>query len=217
MMMLRDMGHEVNGPINGPNEGPPQYQIPRAWLEMLETQITAAPTPSPFNMPTRPTPSPDVLLVDSTHSNLAGTSAIDPQLLSNSPVAGPSYTQNYMDLDQSVEVDPNQNPGPDDDVLPFVGPAMDNIQSEGVMSPNQLVAETTGITENSVPIPPRNQLHDGSGTTLGKRNPALRSPPKKSQTRDSQRRKVVTRDDLAMLEAMELLKGGTGGRRKRRG
>jgi hypothetical protein len=33
MMMLKNMGHQVMGPVNGPNEGLPQYEVPRLWLQ----------------------------------------------------------------------------------------------------------------------------------------------------------------------------------------
>jgi hypothetical protein len=49
---------------------------------------------------------------------------------------------------------------------------------------------------------------------LGKRSTLMRSPPKKHQTRSTQKRKVTT-DDLAMLEARELLKGAAGKRTRR--
>ena len=54
MVMLRDMGHEVMGPINGPNEGLPQYEVPKSWLQSLESQNIMAPTPisTPSQLPT---------------------------------------------------------------------------------------------------------------------------------------------------------------------
>ena len=35
MLQLKDMGYEALGPINGPNEGLPEYQVPKAWVEDL--------------------------------------------------------------------------------------------------------------------------------------------------------------------------------------
>jgi hypothetical protein len=43
MVMLKNMGHIIIGPVNGPNEGPPQYEVPRLWLQELETATRTDP------------------------------------------------------------------------------------------------------------------------------------------------------------------------------
>jgi len=48
MLQLKDMGYEVMGPVNGPNEGYPEYEVPRAMLEVLilHRQSQHAPDPN---------------------------------------------------------------------------------------------------------------------------------------------------------------------------
>ena len=95
MMMLQSLGHEVRGPINGPNEGLPQYEVPKSWLQLL----APAPTLTPILLPTgdqayphpRPIPSPHSDLVNPPHSTI-----IDPTLFETTnghAVAGPSRLQ----------------------------------------------------------------------------------------------------------------------------
>ena len=38
MSQLKDMGYKVLGPVNGPNEGLPEYEVPKAWVEDLLSQ-----------------------------------------------------------------------------------------------------------------------------------------------------------------------------------
>ena len=38
MQVLRDQGFNVFGPVNGPNEGLPQYEVPKAWLQFQPAQ-----------------------------------------------------------------------------------------------------------------------------------------------------------------------------------
>ncbi len=58
MMMLRDMGYEVRGPMNGPNEGLPQYEVPKSWLQSLGSALTPTPIPRLQSLGLAPTPAP---------------------------------------------------------------------------------------------------------------------------------------------------------------
>lgn len=60
VMKLRDLGYMVYGPINGPNDGWPEYQVPRAWLDRLSPEImTSDPLdPGPSSNLGRPYPRP---------------------------------------------------------------------------------------------------------------------------------------------------------------
>ena len=235
MMMLRDMGHEVIGPINGPNEGLPLYEVPRSWLEQLELQINDGPNPSPF-----PTPTPHLPV---SHRHLP---VIDPSLIS-----GPS------NVNQTNQVDANPNTTPGSGLRSDEIPAFDSqnlleqtlVQEQQSGSESELAAspasrETSTVLEKRTSTPPPKKYQtrstqkrkvttpesgvheEQSGseselaasretrTVLGKRSTLMRSPPKKHQTRSTQKRKVTT-DDLAMLEARELLKGAAGKRTRR--
>jgi hypothetical protein len=85
MTKLRNMGcEEIFGPINGPNEGQPQYQVPRHWLERLH-DASSNPDPDPAQPTTvRPYPRPRPIMArppqraDSTPSE---SHLIDPSLL----------------------------------------------------------------------------------------------------------------------------------------
>ncbi len=162
--MLRDIGHEVMGPINGLNEGLPQYEVPKSWLQLLESQNIMAPTPisTPSQLPTgdrsyqRPIPP---------RPSELGNTVIDPALLepmNTNAVASP----------------------------PIVDPV---IIAEGSVGEGSSSAEGSGLADS------------GPFTAPGR-----------PQTRSTQKRKVVTTDELALLEAKELLKGGTTRRTRTR-
>ena len=36
MQRLNNMGYKPFGPVNGPNEGPPEYLVPKKWMEVLQ-------------------------------------------------------------------------------------------------------------------------------------------------------------------------------------
>ncbi len=47
MLQLKDMGYEALDLINGPNEGLPEYQVPKAWVEDLISHKQAQNAPKP--------------------------------------------------------------------------------------------------------------------------------------------------------------------------
>jgi hypothetical protein len=53
MLQLREMGCAIIGPVNGPNEGPPQYLVPKSWVDQLTLGGPVDPTTV-----TRPYPRP---------------------------------------------------------------------------------------------------------------------------------------------------------------
>jgi len=101
MVMLRELGYEVCGPINGPNEGLPRYEVPKSWLRTLESQMEEAPTPSPFPTDARPYPCPRP--IQSKSAQLTSSTVIDPALENN---AGPS---NFND--GNITSQPGRLPG----------------------------------------------------------------------------------------------------------
>jgi hypothetical protein len=96
---------------------------------------------------------------------------------------------------------------------------------------NQAQVPTTSTTEQhqedvTPDLTDMIDLQSGSGpvstsiinaaSVLGKRSTVVCSPPRKTQDRSKQRRKVVTGDDLAYQEAQELLKGGINKRSRKK-
>jgi hypothetical protein len=45
MLQLKDKGYEAVGPVNGPNEGYPEYEVPKAMLQVLESRSQTSPSP----------------------------------------------------------------------------------------------------------------------------------------------------------------------------
>lgn len=202
MMMLRDLGHEVLGPINGPNEGLPQYEVPKSWLQSLELQINKVPTPTPFLTGDRPYlhPSP----IPSRPSDLGIATAIDPALLypmDPIPVAGPSIVDPVLDAEVSRTADSGS---------PLASDLQ--LESRGAIAIKSTIADLGGDMVQTGSFIAQTEPEPGSAlgrhdtTPLGQ---LIHLPPGKPQTRSTQKRKVVTTDDLALLEAKELLKGGT--------
>lgn len=176
MAELRKLGHQVPGPINGPNEGLPQYEVPREWLEQLQITGISNPEPTPTPIPdpipsARPYPRPRPILERPQNT-------IDPALVEQTLVDNTSATDH---------VQRNVTPVPRD-------------------NPASQVATGTARPGTPTVIP----------TVLGKRTTLLRSPPSKRQTHTTQKRKIVTGDDLAMQEAQKLMKEGVRTRRTRK-
>jgi len=55
---LSQMGYQLHGPGNGPNEGWPEYEVPRALFDKLNSQATASINPTPTPSGSRPYPRP---------------------------------------------------------------------------------------------------------------------------------------------------------------
>jgi hypothetical protein len=95
---------------------------------------------------------------------------------------------------------------------PLIDPALivdlpvENTPPTNPVQPNVVPNEDAGPSGASIK----------ESTVLGKRNPLLRSPPSKRQTRSSQKCKIITGDDLALQEAQKLLKGGVTTRKTRK-
>lgn len=175
MMKLKNMGHQIMGPVNGPNEGLPQYEVPRRWLKELEAEPSNNSKSASAPNTIRPYPRPRPITKKSAPQNMP-------------PVIDPS----------------------------LINKAQNSIELSNEQHQEDLTPDVTDIVD----------LHSGSGpvfdsdinaaTVLGKRSTVIHSPPRKTQARNSQRRKVVTGDDLAFQEAQELLKGGVNKRSRKK-
>ena len=213
MVMLQNMGHNSRGPINGPNEGLPQYEVPRSWLQLL----SSGPAPTPSQLPTgdrayprpRPIPPPpselehtpnssvlDPALFESTNANaVAGPSALVPAPTpSQLPTGDRSYPRPRPI--QSRPSERNNTVIPDPANVEPMNPNADAGQSEPVRD-----AEVSGSGNLGLPDPDSGP-NEGPAT-----EPMIPSPPVLPQTRSTKKRKVMSTDDLALQEAKELLKG----------
>ena len=179
MMKLKNMGHQIMGPVNGPNEGLPQYEVPRHWLQELETEPLNNSEAASGPIVIRPYPRPR-------------------------PITKKSATQNMPPVIDPSLIDQAQNPI-----------ELSNEQHQEDLTPDvtDIVNLPSGSGTGPGPVFDSNII---AATVLGKRSTVIHSPPSKTQARNSQRRKVVTGDDLALQEAQELLKGGVNKRSRKR-
>jgi len=217
MIKLRDMGHEPRGPVNGPNEGLPEYEVPKSWLQLL----ALAPSPTPSLMPTRdwaiPSPQPNPC----PHSALdiaPNNSVIDPSLLeltNANAVAGPSRLQLPAPAPTPI---PNQMPTgnrtyPRPRPIP---PRPSELNNAVTLNPPDPVveAEVSGLGLPSG-LPHAEPDSDGHPHAEPDSDPNEDSAPEsllplpttRPQTRSTKKRKVMSTDDLAAQEARDLLKG----------
>jgi hypothetical protein len=194
MLQLREHGYEVMGPVNGPNEGYPEYEVPRTLLDMLMSQSQPAPNPN------------QVDLAGATDTADPAQTPIDPAL-----------------LDQVFE-----QTGPTiDDILHTTTQLVDTVQM-----PAEAMGETSNVTagppvisspRNSRPTTPPNVpggpvdpiRNKTPKKRLGKRAQINLSPQPMDQTRRTSKRKKVTDDDLAALEAENMVQSGSKRRSKR--
>jgi len=105
---LSQMGYQLHGPGNGPNEGWPEYEVPRALFDKLNSQATASINPTPTPSGSRPYPRPRPIHKPSQLqiSNAIPEENIDPSLL---------------------HPDTNPDPDPDPDPLTILNPIVPSL------------------------------------------------------------------------------------------
>jgi hypothetical protein len=185
MLQLREMGHEVVGPINGPNEGQPEYEVRQAVLRMLtsNSRIANALIPSEAEMD----PDPDPIFIDPA---LLGEVDHGDHNNAVSPVANVE-TLEFTSL--------HRQPSP-------------NVIFNLLPSTSMARPTTPKRTEpDPASYRTRSQVH------LGKRAQANLSPQTGRQTRNSRKKKKVTDDDLAAMEAEKMVQAGSKRKRKATG
>jgi hypothetical protein len=202
MKMLRDQGHNVLGPVNGPNEGLPQYEVPRSWLQFLPAeQNTAGPS-------SRPYPRPRPILPTNNNSSLL--KPMD-EISHESPSMPVPIESNPADLRT------------DTTHITAMVPAVDqNIPAPATPPASMLPAVDQDIPPPATPpasidLPPDGPdpaSHPTPKKRLGKRNQAQLSPQAKRQTRSSAKRKKIGDDERAAIEAKTFLTTTTRQRKK---
>jgi hypothetical protein len=187
MLQLKEMGYEVAGPVNGPNEGYPEYEVRQAVFQIL----VSGQTPNPLG-PSEGELGPDPALF-----------CIDPSLLGQAEDVLPVTIGKDADLtSQHRQPSPNatvNQPG-------MAGPSMPHRTEADLAqhSPGMARPSTPQRTETDQATMP---------TLLGKRAQNNLSPQTVRRTRNSKKKKV-TDDDLAALEAEKMVQAGTKRKRK---
>jgi len=195
---LKDMVFEVFGPVNGLNEGLPEYEVPKAVFETLGQSMTKEPT----------------LVADPDVSDSAPIN-LDPALLEqSSEQTGQQITDNF--LSTTTLLDATHKP-PENNINIF-----QNLQP----ATNAVVISTSSPLPSShvhPTTPPINIAELDSNTKgakiktskkqLGKRAQANLSPLNMNQTRS--KKKKLTDDDHAALEAQNMVQSGSKRKIKR--
>jgi hypothetical protein len=129
--------------------------------------------------------------------------------LREDPAPGPSMPRPYPRPRPMQKVPARRDTMPSIDPALMYQPHTPTEQQQETVTPNHTVS--TEVQDNVTPTGML-EVHSGSGsgqdsTVLGKRSTVVRSPPRPTEAHKTQRRKVVTGDDLAFQEAQALLKG----------
>jgi hypothetical protein len=205
MLRLRHMGYEVLGPVNGPNEGFPVYEVTRAILGKLKEDERAQNQVRPI--------APERL-----HTSDPALS-IDPTLLGQDTI----QIGNAMNSFHNAPVIADR----------AHRPSVVHTNATKGLNSRSTDTEMVNLPINDPPTPPptigAEMAHDAEGTNIRLTTPpigALASPkktPKKRvkkrpqtnlspdtipQTRSQKRKKKVTDDDLAALEAHNMVRSG---------
>jgi hypothetical protein len=202
MLQLREMGYEVVGPVNGPSEGYPEYEVSRAILATLIAHIQSHSAPAP------------------SAADIASSSApvtIDPALLSNETSLLPSVSRGLLQ-NTGLHAQP-----PIHLSTAMVRPTTPNSNAGSVDNTQPPIPSSTSIIR---PItPPNNNAGSADNTNGIQRTPkkgrgkraqanANLSPQTARQTRSTKKKKKITDDDRAAMEAQNMVQSGTRRRTK---
>ena len=185
MLQLRNMGYEVLGPLNGPNEGYPEYEVPQTVLDKV---TSLAPSQHAWN------PRP-IQYTEQLNEIVPSPTPIDPVLPSN----GQETNQNQQIFDNTATIQTDEVDVP--------------VQTDG-----QNLPLPTGAEVHPTPITIMHAESDVNSDIiqnktpkkkLGKRTQANLSPQTVKQTRNTNKKKKITDDDLAALEAQKMMQSGS--------
>ena len=186
MLRLREMGYEILGPVNGPNEGFPEYEVPKAWVDMLKSHSAPSPTEAQAAIGAGgadPVPHP----------------IIDPALLGQAEQTGHNNTMAAATADMVPEASEQSHQPPTTPIL----------QSAG-----RNARPTTPPNDNTRSDKNGKQIPKTSKKRLGKRARGNLSPQVIPQTRGNNKKKKVTDDNLAAIEAQNMVQSGSRRQRK---
>ena len=215
MLQLKDMGYDVLGPVNGPNEGYPEYDVPKAVYELLVShrrsegssrqmiaidpallgQIGADPGPTEIvGQQINAIINPPLNSQSSSYTNLATLPPNNTANNTNVNERPPTLNQ------QNVAEIGGADPGPI---------AIGSSHEPGHISNTDIRPTTPPITvavgANTFKTPKKR---------LGKRVQKNLSPQTLPQNQNTNKKKKVTDDDLAALEAQNMVQAGSRRRSK---
>lgn len=187
MLQLKDMGYDSFGPVNGPNDGLPEYEVPTAVSEMLsQQQLQHAPNPH----------GPDVAMGSDLASNV-----IDPVLV------GPDLER----IGRQIQNTPHNTVISHDDVHTLMEANRDvssPIHSLRSLNPfDSSIRPTTPPIQNASSGTNTLGTHTTPPAQLGKRA-QVNTSPQMSRRRSKNKKKKVTDNDLAALEAQKMVQYG---------
>lgn len=193
MLQLKNMGYEAVGPVNGPNEGYPEYVVPRAMFLVLESRSQTTPT-NQTGVESEPAPN-----------------VIDPALLGQAEQTGhtdgsPLTSRRLWDVDMAPQVSPSTPPNE--------GQTNDQARTSELCL-SSIVRPTTPPNEDacSAHNPNHNKTPEKQ---LGKRGQANLSPQTNRQKRGNRKKKKLTDDDRAAMEAQNMVQAGSRRRKPTR-
>ena len=185
MLQLKEIGHDTIGPVNGPNEGYPEYEVSTTVLEMLTSLTELQQTPNPNKQAALVRPD----VTEPEHN------PIDPSLFSE------ETQQIGHEIDHAIikSADGSRMQSPTDSII---NPA----------SRSENPTRTPNDIPSSVAITPVAPNKSAKKKVTKRAQPNL-TPGAMIQTRNTKKKKV-TDDDLAALEAQNMVQSGSKRRRK---
>jgi hypothetical protein len=185
MLQLKEMGHDAIGPVNGPNEGYPEYEVSRMVFKKLTHLTEMQQTPNVNEQAAQVRPD----VTESEHD------PIDPSLLG----------EETRQIRHEIHSAPNKSP--DGSQMQSAADSIIN-QASRCESPTQAPNDIP----NSVAITPVAPNKSARKKITKRAQPNL-SPGAMIEARNTKKKKV-TDDDLAALEAQNMLQSGSKRQRK---
>jgi hypothetical protein len=211
MLQLKNMGYEAVGPINGPNDGYPEYEVTTAIFQVLQSRVQTSPTRNEADLQMRyiePEPAPNV---------------IDPALLGQAEQhhqnedINPALVSQAEQPQQYNDTSPMLCDVPPETVHPTEPPR--HGQTDDPFHISCRTPEVDGIDRPTTPPNAEagpNHHNKTPQKQLGKRGQANFSPQSNRQQRGNQKKKKITDDDRAALEAQNMAQSGSRRRKPTR-
>ena len=209
MLQLKNMGYEAFGPVNGPNEGHPEYEVPQALMQLLPSHTQCHQLPIPNTIP---------FAIDEDETDLAPT-PIDPALLGrDSEQIGhrnneDSHAIHTVPEILRIPIQTKENGGE----------SLQSPSNAGIGNPVVITNHPAGL--NDCPTTPPIDNTDSADVAFANRTKTPRntnqkraqanlSPQALRRSQRTNKKKKMTDDDLAALEAQNILESGTRRRSK---
>lgn len=185
MLQLKEMGHDAIGPVNGPNEGYPEYEVSTMVFKKLTSLTEMQHTPNGNEQAARVRPD----VTESEHD------LIDPSLLG----------EETRRIGHEIHHASNKSADGSQMQLP-----LDSVINPASRSESPTQTPNNNLSSVAInPVPPKKSAKK----KVTKRAQPNLSPGAMIQTRNTKKKKV-TGDDLAALEAQNMVQSGSKRRSK---